>query len=147
MFEADLLHIFNAIDTKADHVILIATCKTEPTCSEVKEHPTESGRFTEELTPAGMGVCAKQSANGIQFPTDSLPTPAAFFPLSDYSAQSWPLGDKAFFNTSSTTVGWSQDQTFGNVVNCPVRCAAYSRARISLLRGESPYTGFTPAVQ
>ena len=77
------------------------------------------------------GVCAKQSANGIQFPTDSLPTPAAFFPLSDYWAQSWPLGDKGFFNTSSTTVGWSQDQTFGNVVNCPVRHVAHFIAQAS----------------
>lgn len=83
-----------------------------------------------------MGVCAKP--NGISFPIDSLPTPAAFFPLSSYSTQSWPLPDHSFFNTSEPTVGWSQDFTFGEVVNCPVRTNAHTRACLTTLCDPPP---------
>jgi hypothetical protein len=52
--------------------------------------------------------------------------PVAFFPLSNFSTQSWPLPELAFFNTSEQHVGWTTDNTFGSVVSCPVCFTAES---------------------
>lgn len=66
-----------------------------------------------------VGVCAKP--NGLQLPTDSIPVPALHFPLSSYTAASWPLPDQWFWNTSvDAPATWAQDSTFGTVVDCNV---------------------------
>lgn len=66
-----------------------------------------------------VGVCAL--AEGIPFPVNQVPAPAAYFPLSNYSSTSWPLPQYGFFNSSNEEpVSWTDDFTFGEVVQCNV---------------------------
>ena len=66
-----------------------------------------------------MGVCA--NIEGSFFPWQSVPMPAAYFPFNNYSANSWPVPDNWFWNsTNLTATGWASDDTFGSVVSCQV---------------------------
>ena len=46
--------------------------------------------------------------------------PQAFYPLSGYSASSWPLPDSAMYNSTANTTTWVPDSIFGSAVQCSV---------------------------
>ena len=79
------------------------------------------------MASAGLpvGVCALPW--GIELPTASIPTPAEYFPLSNYTASAWPLSDQWFWNTTSTApVTWVFDDIFGPVIDCQVHAALWT---------------------
>ena len=49
------------------------------------------------------------------------PVPKAFFPLTSYNTNSWPLPNYAALNSSTNATDWVPDYQFGTALECSVR--------------------------